>query len=251
MKKEVLGVKIDDVNLDQAVEIVLGWLSKPGKHFIVTPNPEFIVAAQDDEQFKEILNRADLSIPDGRGLRIGSDIVCTTPGIDLMEELINKASDLGFTIGLLGGRNLVAKKAAECLRKSYPNLKINYAIQGPVIPARRFEEASTLVVKAGIQSTDYLWIPDQVRDDKGTDILFVAFGQVKQEKWIAQNLGKIPVKVAMGVGGAFDYLSGIVPRAPKWMRDLGLEWLFRLTVQPWRIKRQLKLIRYIILLLSK
>src|SRR3989338_5459360 len=80
------------------------------------------------------------------------------------------------------------------------------------------------------------------------DILFVAFGHIKQEKWIGKNLKKIPVKVAMGVGGAFDYLSGEVMRAPKFIRVLGLEWLFRLILQPWRIKRQLALVKYMILL---
>ena len=83
------------------------------------------------------------------------------------------------------------------------------------------------------------------------DLLFVALGHIKQEKWIAANLDKIPVHLAMGVGGAFDYLSGRVPRAPKWMRDLGFEWLFRLIMQPWRIKRQLALGQYIRYLLAE
>ncbi len=86
---------------------------------------------------------------------------------------------------------------------------------------------------------------------KPVDILFVALGHIKQEKWIADNLDRIPVHVAMGVGGAFDYLGGFVPRAPKLMRELGLEWLFRLVVQPWRIKRQLALIKYLWLLAKR
>ena len=76
------------------------------------------------------------------------------------------------------------------------------------------------------------------------DLLFVAFGQVKQEKWIAKNLPKIPVKVAMGVGGSFDEISGRVPRPPKWISNLGLKWLFRLVAEPWRIKRQLALLKF-------
>ena len=219
MKKQVLGVKIDDVSVDEASKIVEGWLKKRGKHYIVTPNPEFLVVARKDLKFKMILNAADLSIPDGAGLKIGSDIENTTPGIDLMEELIEISAEKGFTTGFLGGRNGVAKMAAECLMRKYPKLKISFIEEEPVeIPT--------------------------------TDILFVAFGAPKQEKWIFDNLKKIPVKVAMGVGGAFDYLSGRVSRAPIWVRNLGFEWLFRLVVQPWRIKRQLALIKFIFYVLK-
>lgn len=218
MEKQLLGVKIDDVNLDQAIQIALDLVKKPGKHYIVTPNPEILVMAQKDEELKKILNAADLAIPDGVGLKLSGDIVMTTPGIDLMEELIKMADDRAFTVGFLGGRDGVAKKTAECLLKKYPKLKVSFVCEEPgKIPA--------------------------------TDILFVAFGAPKQEKWIANNLGNIPVKVAMGVGGAFDYLSGRVPRAPKFIRNLGFEWMFRLIIEPWRIKRQLKLLKYLKLLM--
>lgn len=264
MKKNVLGIKIDDITMEEALDKVQGWLSKPGKpqyrtvrgkHYIVTPNPEIVVMAQKDEELKRIINKADLAIPDGVGLKLTGDIVCILPGIDFMEALVKMASEKAFTIGLLGGIDRVAERVAERLKSRYPELKISFAIQGPVIPARFAKRA-----KAGIHTNDNLWIPDpirqaqgpeyiegQVRDDK-CDILFVAFGPPKQEKWIANNLSKLDIKVAMGVGGAFDYISGKVPRAPVWMRVLGLEWLFRLAVQPWRIKRQLALLIYIWLL---
>jgi len=83
-----------------------------------------------------------------------------------------------------------------------------------------------------------------IHDSNFIDILFVAFGAPKQEFWISENLDKIPVKIAIGVGGAFDYISGKIPRAPFFVRKLGMEWLFRLLVQPWRIKRQLSLIEF-------
>lgn len=229
MKKKVLGINIDDINIEQALEIVTGWLSKSGKHYIVTPNPEIIVMAQKDGELKRVINNADLAIPDGAGLKLTTDIECITPGIDLMEELIKLASEKGFTIGLLGGRDGVAKKAAECLLRKYPKLKISFAGPGGEIDNN------------GI-------LKDQDLGFKKADLLFVAFGPPKQEKWIAKNLPKLNVKVSMAVGGAFDYLSGNVPRAPKWIRNLGLEWLFRLLVQPWRIKRQLSLLKYLFLL---
>ena len=217
MKKIILGVKIDDINIDRAVNTVEGWLKKPGKYYIVTPNPEFLVTAQDNQEFKNILNGADLAIPDGVGLKLAG-IKNTIAGTDLMESLVELAAEKTYTIGLLGGKEGIAERTAECLKRKYPELKISF------LAARDFA------------------IP-------ATNILFVAFGHPKQEYWIAENLDKIPVKVAMGVGGAFDYISGAVPRAPGWIRGLGFEWLFRLVVQPWRIKRQISLIRYLLMLI--
>lgn len=209
MKKYVLGIKIDDVDMDEALNIVHKWLQKRGKHYIVTPNPEFIMTSQKDLEFKKILNAADLSIPDGAGLKLSGKVKNTIPGVDLMEKLVEKSIDWAVTIGFLGGQEGVAEKTAECLQKKYPGVKIDFT---------------------------------------SPDLLFVAFGHPKQEKWIYQNLPKLNVKVAMGVGGAFDYLSGRVPRAPIGLRNLGLEWLFRLIIQPWRVKRQLNLLKYIYLL---
>mgnify|MGYP001563941423 FL=1 len=218
MKKQVLGIKVDDVTIDEAVGLVGEWLNGKVKHYVVTPNPEIVMMAQKDAELKKIINNADLAIPDGNGLKLGTDIVCNTPGIDVMEDLIKMASEKGFTTGFLGGRDQVAKKTAERLQKKYKNLKVSFVSEEPGK------------------------IPD-------TDILFVAFGAPKQEYWIADNLDKIPVKVAMVVGGSFDYISGVVPRAPKLIRSLGFEWLFRLITQPWRIKRQLAIIKYVLLLI--
>ncbi len=242
MKTDVLGVKIDDINMVEALSVVEKWIWNPGppaiasealragKHYIVTPNPEFLVAAQKDQVFKKILNSADLSIPDGSGLKLSGKIKNIFSGTDFMEQLVKLSAEKGFVVGFLGGKDGVAKRCAECLLRKYPNLKISYI------------SSLGIVGKNGNPSTATSYqLP-------ATDILFVALGHIKQEKWIATNLEKIPVHVAMGVGGAFDYLSGDVPRAPKWMRDLGLEWLFRLVVQPWRIKRQLALLQYLWLL---
>lgn len=219
MKKNILGVQIDDVNMTEALVLVEKWIWNPGKHYIVTPNPEMIVAAQKDERFRKLLNDADLSIPDGAGLKISGRVKNTVPGTDLMEKLVALAAEKGFTTAFLGGREGVAKKCSECLQRKYPKLKVSLAT-----------------------SDTNAKVPP-------SDLLFVALGHKKQELWIADNLNKIPVHVAMGVGGAFDYLGGFVPRAPKGLRDLGLEWLFRLIVQPWRIKRQLALFEYLWLIL--
>lgn len=218
MKKDVLGVKVDDVNMDQALETVHKWLKGKKKRCIVTPNPEIIMAAQKDSRYRKLLNDADLSIPDGIGLKLSGKVKNHVAGVDFMEELVKQSIDWGVAVGFLGGRGRVAERTADCLRNKYPKLKVSFVSEEPgEIPA--------------------------------TDILFVAFGAPKQEQWIADNLDKIPVKVAMSVGGSFDYISGAVPRAPFWIRKAGFEWLFRLIVQPWRMKRQLALIKYVLLLI--
>jgi len=127
MKVDVLGVKIDDVNINEALAIAEHWIWNPGKHYIVTPNPEFVVAAQEDELFRKILNDADLSIPDGRGLKLSGKVRNTFSGTDFMEKLVSLSADYGFTVGLLGGKIGVAEKCAECLRKKYPKVRIVYA----------------------------------------------------------------------------------------------------------------------------
>lgn len=220
MQVEILGVKIDDIDINEALAQVEKWIVNPGKHYVVTPNPEFLVAAQKDSVFKKILNDADLSIPDGTGLKLSGKIKNTFSGTDFMEKLIGVSAEKSFVVGFLGGKDGVAEKCAECLKRKYPTLKVLFTSA----------------------DTENLIPP--------LDLLFVALGHVKQEKWIAANIDKIPVHVAMGVGGAFDYLSGRVPRAPKWLRDLGGEWLFRLILQPWRVKRQVALIKYLWLLAS-
>lgn len=251
MKADILGVKIDRISLDESLTKIEKWVRNPGKHYIVTPNLEFILAAQKDPEFKEILNKADLAIPDSSSLGLSYWLLKRSrlerafywplfffpkkqvmqfevvAGTDLMESLCKLAAEKGFVTGFLGGGDLVAQKAAECLQKKYPNLKVAFAVSGGRIKDNQSESNITI---------------------KPVDILFVAFGHIKQEKWIAKNLDKIPVKVAMGVGGAFDYLSGSVPRAPRWLRSMGFEWLFRLIIQPWRIKRQFALLQYVWLL---
>ncbi len=240
----LLGVKIDDVSIPEIADIVKEWLSKPGKYYIITPNPEIVVMAQKDLELKKIINEADLAIPDGRGLKLSGDIVCNSPGIDVLEALVKLAADLAVTVGFLGGEEGVAKKTAECLQKKYKNLKVIFAESGGEIDNNGNVIARNKVTK---QSSQEIATPFGLAMTK-TDLLFVAFGPPKQEKWIAKNLDKLPIKVAMGVGGSFDYISGKTYRAPVLIRKLGFEWLFRLVLQPWRIKRQLALLEYIWLL---
>lgn len=226
-KINILGVKIDNITMDETVARVEAMLADGKKHQVVTPNPEFVMLAQKDDEFKKILNQADLAIPDGIGLVWASRILSSklkerVTGTDLMLRLCERAAQQGWRIFLLGGESGVAARAAEKLKIQSSKLKIVGVCEGGSLEDR----------KAVIPPTDFL---------------FVAYGAPKQEKWIVENLPRIPVKVAMGVGGAFDFIVGKQKRAPVFVQNLGLEWLWRLLQQPWRARRQLALIKFLVL----
>jgi len=268
-KKNILGVGITDATKDEVLEYIAKNLENfKKKLFFVTPNPEFLVLANKNLAFKNILNRADLALADGIGLMIAAKILgkplkSRFAGVDLVKSLCKEVSEKPITVGFLGGRDKVAERTAECLMKKYPKLKIGFvgeewpndinARQSRVSddaqlssrgPAASFPPASAPLTVRAVGSPSSGVTPR-------TDILFVAFGAPKQEIWINENLKKIPVKIAIGVGGAFDYISGRIPRAPGFVRRIGFEWLFRLANQPWRIKRQLSLIEFIWLVLKE
>ncbi len=220
MTKTVLGVKIDDVSFEEALEKVSGWLggkeTKTSK-IIVTPGPEFLLTAQKDEEFRRILNAADLSLPDGFGLQLYGGIKNRVPGTDFMLAICQLAAKSGWSIGLLGGQAGVAQKTAAVLRQEFPDLKIAAAIDGPA--ADRILSGS-----------------DTINNSKQRiDSLFVAFGHPRQEKLLWRLRGQY--RVGMGIGGAFDYITGERVRPPKWLRVMGLEWLWRLLTQPRRLGR--------------
>lgn len=229
VKRKILGVDFSIISQKGVLEYIVKNISKKlKKYYIVTPNPEILVIAQNDLSYQRVLNYAKLTLPDGAGIMwagkvLGVSLKERIPGVDLMENLCKEVSVRPITVSFVGSRPGIADKTAECLKNKYPSLKIVFS--GAEI--RNFEKL------------------------KGTDILFVAFGSPKQEFWMAKNLKRLPVKLAIGVGGAFDFASGDVIRAPLPIRRLGLEWLFRLIMQPWRAKRQLSLITFIFLVLKE
>lgn len=232
---KILGIAVSNVTKEEALEFIKKGLNKRGKKIkIFTPNPEIIAFANDNKRFKTILNSCDLALPDAIGLiwtakLLGKNLKKRIAGADFMEMLCQEAEKQGFTVGLLGGGAKIAERTAECLLAKYPKLKIVFA------------------------SSEWPYERDKWKMENRKwkiDILFVAFGFPRQEQWIYENLPKIPVKAAMAVGGSFDYISGAVPRAPLFIRKIGLEWLFRLIIQPWRIRRQLALVRFVYLVLK-
>ena len=274
-KKNILGVGITCATQREVLEYIVKNLQNFKKKFyIVTPNPEILVLANKDKAFKDVLNRADLALTDGVGLIIaakfmGKPLRDRFAGVDLVKSLCKEVSGKPITVGFLGGRDGVAEKTAECLRKKYPGLRVGFVGEewpnGPLGRLPHVADGARLFSRGPAASLPPTSAPStsSVRAvgspssgvtpliNPSVDILFVAFGAPKQEFWISENLDKIPVKVAVGVGGTFDYIGGRIPRAPKFMRSVGLEWSFRLVVQPWRIKRQLSLIKFVWLVLKE
>jgi N-acetylglucosaminyldiphosphoundecaprenol N-acetyl-beta-D-mannosaminyltransferase len=228
-KISLLGVEFTNATEKEILEFIVTGLGQQGKkYYIVTPNPELLVIANSNSKYKEILNGAKLALPDGIGVMIGAQLTGRPlkqriHGVDLMENLCREVSNQPITVGFLGAGPNVAELTVECLIQKYPGLKVGMVAQE--------------------------W-SESLKEQK-VDILFVAFGSPKQEIWIADNLDILPAKVVLGVGGAFDFLSGKVTRAPLILRKLGLEWLFRLVIQPWRIKRQLSLIKFVYLIFKE
>jgi len=239
-KKNILGVGITNSTKEEILEYIIKSLENfEKKLFFVTPNPEFLVLANKNPAFKNILNRADLALNDGIGVLIAGKILGKKlkqrfTGVELLENLCLMLAEKPITVGFLGGRPGVAEKTAECLQKKYPGLRISFV--GEEWPEDNMDDRRLKVEDRN--SSTFYHLPSSI------DILFVAFGAPKQEMWISENLDKIPVKIAIGVGGAFDYISGRVERAPLWVQKIGLEWLYRLIREPWRIQRQLSLLEF-------
>jgi len=224
----ILGTKIDNFCMSEATQSAENFLQSDHQHYIVTPNPEIVLYAKKNSRYRSILNKASLSIPDGTGLiwasrkLYGSNgLKERVAGIDFMQNFLRNLSRKSYwsyksyRLLLLGGRNNSAHTAARVLQKKFPNLKF-YALGNEKSRHLKF------IINEVIQP----------------DCIFVALGAPKQELWIARNLKKFPsLKLAMGIGGALDMISGKTPRAPLAMRRQGIEWLWRLMLQPLRLRR--------------
>jgi N-acetylglucosaminyldiphosphoundecaprenol N-acetyl-beta-D-mannosaminyltransferase len=224
----ILGVRVDKVDKSLALSNVADFLASHEGHMIFTPNPEMLVDAQKDLYFKEVLNAGDLNLCDGRGLAlVAKESIERIPGVDFMIDICEFAAGENKSVYLLGsGSSEVLKECKNKLLAKFPNLKIV-----GMHPGIHIANDFTFDSDAN----------DAIIDDiilSAPDILFVAFGHKKQEKWIYGFLPELPsVRVAMGIGGSFDFISGKVKRAPAIFRRLGLEWLYRLVREPRRIKR--------------
>ena len=226
-KVNILGVNIDKVTMNEAINRVMGFLDSDKLNTVYTRNPEFIMNARDDEEFKKILNEGDLVIPDGIGVVyasriLGNPVSERVPGYELTENILKGIKDKKYTAYFLGSKGDTAKLAAENMMQKYTGLKVAGYRDGYF----KVEEEERIIDEINRLEVDYL---------------VVGLGSPKQEQFIYRNKQKLKVKVAIGNGGTLDIMAGKVKRAPVIFQKLGLEWLYRLLKEPTRFKRMLKL----------
>lgn len=225
MRVDILGVGFDSITLPQAVERAAGLLAEGGAHYVVTPNPELVQRAGKEPPFRDVLNRADLVLPDGVGITyaakiLGRPLAARVPGIDFAAALCDKLAENGKRLFLLGAKPGVAELAAENLKKEHPGLTVCGVHDG------YFKEDGPVAA--------------EIRAAKA-DVVFVCLGFPRQEYWMAQNGPATGAGLLVGLGGSLDVFAGQVKRAPVGFQKLGLEWLYRLITQPSRIGRMAKL----------
>lgn len=226
----ILGIKINTESLDEVLQEVHRFIDTKKPHQITTVNTEFVIAARQNPGFAKTINESDLSLADGAGIILAAKLLKQPKppkisGVDFTPILAKEAARQNWSIFLLGGQGRVAEFAANKLKEQNPGLKI-----------------------AGILETDPQNTPISQIRKAHPDILFVAWGAPKQDLWINQHKNELNIPVMMGVGGTFDFIVGKQKRAPKMIRNVGLEWLWRLTLEPWRWKRQLALPKMFLLI---
>ncbi len=229
---DVLGIPVDRIGMQEAVDKLKSWLDENKLHTLYTPNAEILMAAQRDAELKDILCKADLLAADGAGVVLAAKILGRpvpekVSGIDLVRRSFIDLASQQPSYFFFGSKPGVAEAAAKKIAGDFPGTRIAGCRSG------YFKE------------TDEDDIIKQI-NESGADILLVALGAPKQEKWISRNKDKLKVKICAGVGGTLDVFAGKVQLAPEFMRRNGFEWLFRLYKEPRRAKRMLDLPRFII-----
>ncbi|HKP52733.1 MAG TPA: WecB/TagA/CpsF family glycosyltransferase [Chloroflexia bacterium] len=237
----ILGVRVHDCDEEGAVLAIEQFLRERPAHLhqVCTVNPEFVMEARRYPAFRKLLNSADLATPDGIGIIMAGRLLGTpfkgrATGVALVDRLASLSAREGYTLFLLGAGAGVAEEAAQALARRHEGVRI----AGTYAGSPREEELPEIVSRLeGVQP----------------DVLLVAYGAPRQDLWINEHCQLFPpsVKVAMGVGGVLDYLSGRVPLAPPLLRRVGLEWLYRLVKQPWRWRRIVRVFAFGMLVLKK
>jgi N-acetylglucosaminyldiphosphoundecaprenol N-acetyl-beta-D-mannosaminyltransferase len=227
VKNDMFGVGVSSEFRENILVYILKIIEKKRKKiYIVTPNPEIIILSEKNACFKKILNEADVALCDGMGIFLAGKILGKPykeriTGISFIESVCEKIAEKPITIGFLGGKKKVAENVSKCLMRKYPGLHVAFAASE--------------------------WSEDD--NSKSIDILFVAFGNPKQEFWMYEYIKKTQVRIMVGVGGSFDQIVDSTLRPPEFIDKLGFGWLYRLIRQPWRWKRQLALMEFIFLLI--
>lgn len=237
---EILGIKIDNLNKTETLQQIGNFLTDGRQHWIATINPEIAVRAYKNKKYRDILNKADLRVADGIGIAwasrfFGEKLKERITGVDLIYDVL---ADFGksaeFKIMIIGAENDSREKAKENLKKIFPHIELETSL----LEIKFNKENNGEIGKDNKENEEMLAELNGEIRKFAPDILFVAFGAPRQEQWICDNLPLLSsVKLAIGVGGAIDMISGKLPRAPKIIRKIGLEWLWRFFLEPWRAKR--------------
>lgn len=232
---DVMGVGFDDLTRDGAVALCKNLIEEHRSAYMVTPNPEIVMASWDDPALREAISNADLVIPDGIGVIKAAKILGTPlkerlPGIEIGEAILQYAAQSGKKVFLLGAKPGVADLAADRMREMFPGIDICGVNDG------YFKDDAAVIEKINAAKPDFL---------------MVCLGFPKQELWMAQNASKLDVGLMAGLGGSLDVFAGTVLRAPeKWQR-MNAEWLYRCIKEPWRFKRIARLPLFILKAIAK
>ena len=229
-KSHILGIEFDTLSLSDSCEMVCKKAKGSEPFVVVTPNPEMVMHARKNKHFLDILNSADLVVPDGIGIVLASRLLDgkikeRVAGFDLISAVFAKQRLRAYFLGASPG---VAEKAKERAEKKYPMLEVIGFHHG------YFKENSP--EEANIIKEIELFSPD---------ILLVGLGFGRQETWLIRNKNRLNANVLIGVGGSFDVLSGNLRRAPRFFQKIGMEWFYRLLSQPKRIFRQASLVSFV------
>lgn len=233
----ILGVPIDNVTLEDVGTITEKLIEESNKtcKMVFAPNVEFIMMAQKDRDFFNLLQESSLSTPDSIGVIIGAKLQKKAfkeriPGQSYFRKVVELSNEKGYSIYLLGGEPGIPEKTKENLEKLFPNVNIVGLHNG------YFDKNVEKEIINEINSLQ-------------PNVLFVALGAPKQEKWIKEYRHELKVDIAAGQGGTYDYEAGKIKRAPVWIQKIGMEWFWRLVKEPTRIKRQLVLPVYLVKIL--
>lgn len=225
---QIMEINVNSTRLSEVLTRVERFISDSHKFYIVTPNPELILMAQENKNLKNALNSATMSIPDGVGLKVANPNLKIIKGRELFLDLIKLANQKGWKIFLLGGTDNEAELAAKILIGDYPELKVKYN-GGPMLDkeARPLSSRDISIERE---------VKEQINEFK-PQLLFVAYGNPKQEIWINENISKLNARGAMAVGGTLRYIAGLSILPPRWIANCGLEWLWRGLTEPKRLGR--------------
>ena len=229
MKIDVMGLKFDSMTMDEALSRAEALLRGDKAAYVVTPNAEIAYEALHDVQLREMLNGADLMLPDGAGVVLASKLLRTpvkqkVAGVDFAAGLLSILERNGQSLYLLGGKPGIGELAAQKMLEAHPQLRIAGIADG------YFQDEAPVIAKINAS---------------GADALFVCLGAPKQERFMVQHQQELHVHLMAGLGGSLDAFAGTVQRAPAWMIRLNLEWLYRLIREPKRFRRMLRLPKYL------